>query len=169
MLPSLSSYCATNYDKLEPLRPQSANMRALQQLVELRRRLVGEIGFKGTVRLESTLGRLPEAVYDASFIFGATNVPGILDINRVKPGTLIVDDSFPPCFRVFEAIKRIETRHDILFTTGGLIRFPDEIRETIYLPSATVDLLEEIGANQLLALAGRNPFEITGCILSSHH
>ena len=136
-------------------------------LEEIRRELVESVNFRGRIRLETSRGRLPDAVYSASFVLGATNVPGILDVRRLQPGTLIVDDSFPPCFRVFDAIKRLETDHDILFTTGGLIRLNEEIEETIYLPSGTASLLEELGENQLLALAGRDSREITGCILSS--
>jgi amino acid adenylation domain-containing protein len=136
-------------------------------LEEIRREVVDSVGFRGRIRLETSRGRLPDAVYSASFVLGATNVPGILDVRRLQPGTLIVDDSFPPCFRVFDAINRLETDHDILFTTGGLVRLNEEIEETIYLPSGTASLLEELGGNQLLALAGRDSREITGCILSS--
>ena len=138
-----------------------------EALEEIRRELEGELGFKGEIRIETTKGRLPDAVYDATFILGATNVPGILDVERLQPGSLIVDDSFPPCFRVFDAIKRLETHHDFLFTTGGLLRLEEEIKETIFLPSGTASLLEELGGNQLLELAGRDSREITGCILSS--
>lgn len=137
-----------------------------ESLETIRSELQGNLGFGGEIRIETTKGRLPDAVYDATFILGATNVPGILDIDRVKAGALIVDDSFPPCFRVFDAIKRLETNHDILFTTSGLLRLGEEIKETIYLPSGTASLLEELGGNQLLALAGRDSKEITGCILS---
>ncbi len=139
----------------------------IDSLESIRRKLVEELGFEGKIKLEPTRGRLPEAVYNASFILGATNVPGILDVNRLRPGTLIVDDSFPPCFRTLDAIQRIETEHDILFTTGGLIRLQEEVKETIFLPSSAVERIEEMGGNRLLSLVGRDPREMTGCILSS--
>ncbi len=139
----------------------------LDSLEDIRRKLVEELGFDGKIRLEPTRGQLPDAVYNASFVLGATNVPGILDVNRLSPGTLIVDDSFPPCFRTLDAVQRIETRHDILFTTGGLIRLQEEVNETIYLPGGAADRIEELGGNRLLALVGRDPREMTGCILSS--
>ncbi len=136
-------------------------------LEDIRRKLVEDLGFDGNIKLEPTRGQLPDAVYKASFILGATNVPGILDVNRLRPGTLIVDDSFPPCFRTLDAIQRIETQHDILFTTGGLIRLQEEVKETIYLPGGAVERIEELGGNRLLNLVGRDPREMTGCILSS--
>ena len=138
-----------------------------EALDEIRRKLAEKVNFQGDVRLETSRGKLPDAVYEATFILGATNVPGILDVNRLQPGSLIVDDSFPPCFRVLDAIKRLETQHDILFTTGGLLRLNEEISETIFLPNGTASLLEELGGDHLLTMAGRDSREITGCILSS--
>ena len=136
-------------------------------LEEIQAELSDGVGYKGKVRLEPTHGQLPKSVYDASFILGATNVPGILDVNQLRPGALIVDDSFPPCFRLLDAIRRMEDQHDILFTTGGLLRLPEEISETIFLPNGSMSILEKFGERALRAMAGRDPREITGCILSS--
>ncbi len=138
-----------------------------EALKEIHAELNDGVGYKGKVQLEPTHGQLPKSVYDATFILGATNVPGILDVNQLGSGTLIVDDSFPPCFRLLDAIRRIEERHDILFTTGGLLRLPEEIRETIYLPNGSSAILEKFGERALRTMAGRDPREITGCILSS--
>lgn len=67
---------------------------------------------------------VPDKVYDASVIVGATNVPDVLDITRVHQGTVIVDDSAPHCFDVKLAIERAEAKADILFTEGGLLSSP---------------------------------------------
>ena len=47
---------------------------------------------------------MPPDVYEASFVVGATNAPDILDVDRLQPGTLIVDDSAPHCFRSDKAL-----------------------------------------------------------------
>ena len=136
-------------------------------LEEIRNELVEKLGFNGAIRVVTTRGRIPDAIYDASFVLGASNVPGILDIKQIKPGTLLVDDSFPPCFRLSDAIRRIEEQQDILFTTGGLLRCAKEIKETIYLPDGAGELFASLGFDKVQRLAGRDPREITGCILSS--
>ena len=136
-------------------------------LEEIRNELVEKLGFNGSIRVVTTRGRIPDAIYDASFVLGASNVPGILDIKRIRPGTLLVDDSFPPCFRLSDAIRRIEEQQDILFTTGGLLRCSEEIKETIYLPDGAGELFASLGVDKVQRLAGRDPREITGCILSS--
>ncbi len=136
-------------------------------LENIRSELIEKVGFKGAIRVVTTRGQLPDAIYDASFVLGASNVPGILDINRLRPGTLLVDDSFPPCFRLTDAIRRIEEEQDILFTTGGLLRCSEEIKETIYLPDGAGELFSKLGVDKVQRLAGRDPREITGCILSS--
>jgi predicted amino acid dehydrogenase len=136
-------------------------------LEEIRNELLEKLGFNGSIRVVTTRGRIPDAIYDASFVLGASNVPGILDIKRIRPGTLLVDDSFPPCFRLSDAIRRIEEQQDILFTTGGLLRCSEEIKETIYLPDGAGELFASLGVDKVQRLAGRDPREITGCILSS--
>ena len=76
----------------------------------LQRELSGDSGFRGSVQIatSSSSSELRPEIYDATLIIGATNVPDILDIDRLKPGTLIVDDSGPHCFSPEQAIKRFE-------------------------------------------------------------
>jgi hypothetical protein len=85
----------------------------------------------------------------------------------LQPGTLVVDYSFPPVFRLDEAIKRFSTRRDILFTTGGELKMPDVVAETIYLPEELEDLGEAVQAGFMKFLASRDKYEITGCVLVS--
>ncbi len=140
----------------------------LDVLHSIQKEIVDDIGYEGIVRTEATRGKLPEAVYEASLVIGAANVPNILDIKRLQPGTIIVDDSFPPCFNTIDAIRRIEDQHDILFTTAGNLRLDDEIEETIFLPNGLEEFLDNNSGNsRLKALISRDPNEITGCILSS--
>jgi hypothetical protein len=67
-------------------------------------------------------GGLPAAAYEADLILGATSadVP-VLDIDRLRPGTIVVDDSFPHCFDPRSAGRRMAERGDVLVVGGGLL------------------------------------------------
>ena len=122
-----------------------------------------EIGFEGRIEiLESRAGEVPEAFYRARTIVGATNVPGILDVKSLQPGTVIVDDSAPHCFDSKTAMARIREQGDLLVTEGGLVKLPEPAPLVIYRP----EFIERaVQATQL-----DQPFhadEITGCVLSA--
>jgi hypothetical protein len=89
---------------------------------------VTEIG-----RREST-GVVPKEFYESRLIIGATNVPDDLEVERLEPGTLIVDDSGPHCFQVPKAIERSMSQQDILFTEGGILQSSTVIPCLRYLP-----------------------------------
>ncbi len=138
-------------------------------LGEIRDEIV-ESGYKGEVTIVSNGGSLPPEVYRASTIVASTNLPGVLDVDALLPGTLLVDYSFPPVFTVIDAVRRAEEDKDILFTTGGELNLGEEITETFYLPeriAAMADELEQVPPAFLRFLARRDPQEITGCILVS--
>ncbi|GIE31837.1 hypothetical protein Ait01nite_048820 [Actinoplanes italicus] len=64
----------------------------------------------------------PDAVYRADVIVAATSSgPGTLDVDRLKPGTILVDDSFPHCFDTGRALARMRDRGDVLIVGGGLL------------------------------------------------
>jgi len=130
---------------------------------------VRDAGFTGDVAVVG--GSLPNDFYEASFIVASTNLPGILDINTLNPGTVVVDYSFPPVFRVAEAIKRYTEKGDILFTTGGEIALGEDeiIEETIYLPENAEEMASgtRLENGFLRFLSNRQPNEITGCVLQS--
>jgi amino acid adenylation domain-containing protein len=120
--------------------------------------------FRGSVRLLESRPEVPASFYDATLIVGATNVPELLDVNRLQPGTLIVDDSGPHCFRVAEAVDRLESRGDILITEGGVLRSPTPVTMLRHLPTAR----EEVMPPKLCRrLRTHEPNQITGCILAS--
>jgi hypothetical protein len=124
-----------------------------------------ELNFAGKIRILVAEGNsVPDEIYDASMIIGATNVPDILDINKVKPGTMIVDDSAPHCFMPEIAIERFKNKADILFSEAGVMKSPEPIIEQLHLPR---NLEDQISNTQLKYLLKRNSSEITGCIFSS--
>jgi thioester reductase-like protein len=127
-------------------------------------RQIRDGGFAGPVRLCETRGTVPPEVYGATLVVGATNVPAILDVDRLRPGTVIVDDSAPHIFRTDKAIRRLRSRGDILFTEGGTLWAPQPINQLIHL-TAELEPLARLLPQDVLPLHG--PRQITGCILSS--
>jgi len=134
-------------------------------LENIQQELICAYGFTGLIRIAASASELPPEIYDATLIVGATNVPDILDIKRVKPGTLIVDDSGPHCFSPELAIKRFQERKDILFTEGGVLQGPHPIETVIYLPASIANNMDK----DLWQAYSRssNPLDITGCVMSS--
>jgi amino acid adenylation domain-containing protein len=137
----------------------------LEFLQQVRQELVSNYGFRGQVWIATSTAGLSSEIYDKSLIVGATNIPNVLDINRVKPGTLIVDDSGPHCFSSELAIYRFETYKDILFTEGGMLQAPEMIKTVVYFPESIARHLDE----RLWQSYTRqtNPYDITGCVMSS--
>ncbi|AKJ30945.1 hypothetical protein [Caldimonas brevitalea] len=126
----------------------------------LMREIRDDLGYQGELRFVASQRVCPDEVYAATTVVGATNAPNVLDIDRVRPGTLIVDDSDPHCFDASRAIARFESAGDILFTEGGALRAPDVIRHRIYVPEQFEWALQ-------YPVDDDNAHHITGCIFSS--
>jgi amino acid adenylation domain-containing protein len=134
-----------------------------ESLESLRRELSEELGYVGEVRLLASRQEVPAKLYEASLIVGATNVADILDIDRVAPGTIVVDDSAPHAFQPEAALRRFHERGDILVTEGGVLLAPEPLPLRVYVP----DELEPWLKSGLVRLVARNnPWYITGCVLS---
>lgn len=130
-----------------------------EELTLLMWHLREELHFEGELRFAPSQRVCPDDVYAATTLVGATNVPNVVDVSRLRPGTLIVDDSDPHCFDVASAIDRLTTHGDILFTEGGALRAPTEIQHRIYVPKALEWALQYPADDD-------NAHHITGCILS---
>ena len=128
---------------------------------------VRDAGYQGQIDIVKNGGALPPEVYEASMVVASSNLPGVLNVKSLRPGTLVVDYSFPPVFRVDEAVKRFVTQGDILFTTGGELRLPGVVGETIFLPEEVEDLDEGVQGAFMKFLGSRDKHEITGCVLVS--
>ena len=134
-----------------------------ESLLILKEELERKQGYENKIKLAySDELSLPDEVYNSTLILGATNVPDILDIKKVKPGSLVIDDSGPHCFSVKKAINRILTTGDILVTEGGVLEIPEIINNKIYLP---VEIDFDIIKKYKVHFSSEN--EMTGCILSS--
>jgi hypothetical protein len=120
-----------------------------------------DAGYTGPIRIAESHGAVPPALYGATTIIGATNVGGLLDIARVAPGTVIVDDSEPHCFDPAEAIARFEAYRDILFTIAGVLLSPTPVVKLRWAPERFRHLMRD------LRFHPEDAFAIAGCTLSS--
>ena len=105
--------------------------------------------------LAAEIGASVEAdVYRADLIIAATSGgPSTLDVDRLRPGTMVVDDSFPHCFDTARALARMRDRGDVLITGGGLLDC-GPLTNTIMpgLPSITAGLPGAIASCRLESL-----------------
>jgi amino acid adenylation domain-containing protein len=135
------------------------------RLQQLQHELVVDMGFQGSVRIVETPDTHSSDFYDASMMIITSNLPDILDLNRVYPGTLIMEDLISHgSFNTRLAIQRFERDQDILFTTRATdLLVPQAISATRYLPRLAEPVLSEAC---LRRFALRHPFNITCCMLS---
>ncbi len=61
------------------------------------------------------------ALDGCDLILGASSAGHVLDVDRLAPGTLVVDDSFPRCFADDQAWRRMEQSRDVLLVGGGML------------------------------------------------
>lgn len=65
---------------------------------------------------------LPAEVYTADVIVTAVSgATALLDVDRLRSGTIVVDDSFPHCFDTASALDRMSRDEDVLVVGGGLL------------------------------------------------
>lgn len=130
--------------------------------------LVAEIrttlNYRGNVRILESRKEAPAELYQAGTIVGATNVTDLLDVDRLRPGTILIDDSAPHCFRTEDAFARLERAGDILFTEGGVLMAPAKIPQVAYVSPMVKQMMD---ADPVKLLGQAHPAHITGCILSS--
>jgi amino acid adenylation domain-containing protein len=131
-------------------------------LVQLAHEIRTNFGYCGNIEIAAAPGAVPDEVYQSRFIIGATNVPGVLEIERLAPGTIVIDDSFPHCFDLDKAIDRTRSRGDILPLDGGLVSPRGLIEWTMTMPANFSAVLGHHEAGLL-----PDSTAITGCILSS--
>jgi hypothetical protein len=124
-------------------------------------------GFRGPIRLASAGAGVPPDAYEATTIVTAVSVPDVLEVDRLRPGTLVVDDSYPPAFPVEAAMRRLQAEADIFFSNAGMLRLPAPIHETVLVPAGAEELLARFGVDAYREEAVRDPYELTACVLSS--
>jgi amino acid adenylation domain-containing protein len=99
------------------------------RLRELGRRLRRR-GLAGDVEVAETQGVLPDAAHGADLLVTAVSgASAVLDVDRLRPGAVVVDDSFPHCFDTDRALARMRARGDVLILGGGLLHVGRTERE----------------------------------------
>jgi amino acid adenylation domain-containing protein len=135
-----------------------------EALCKIREEIKNTLGFRGSVRLVESKQSVSVEFYDATFIVGATNVPEVIDLRLVRPGTILVDDSAPHCFSVGATLERFQKHADVLFTAGGMLQLPQPLRRLRHLPRFVE---KRASAQYLKAVYEPNLSQIGGCVLSS--
>ncbi|ODS23830.1 hypothetical protein AB835_06715 [Candidatus Endobugula sertula] len=133
-----------------------------QELLTLRQELKNKFLFRGKINIISYHTPLSDVIYQASFIIGATNVPDILDVYQLTPGTIIIDDSAPHCIDTQKLSKRVNDFGDVLMVEGGIISLSKPITDYAYIPDSGD--IKPIFEN--LASFRYSEYDLMGCILS---
>jgi predicted amino acid dehydrogenase len=83
---------------------------------------LGAVGYDREIEICGANSSLPDRVYEADLVVAASSARHpILDINRLRPGAILVDDSFPHCFEPSTAHLRMQARGDVVVVGGGLL------------------------------------------------
>ena len=65
-----------------------------------------------------------EQIYTTDMFLGASSAPHVLNSQKLSPGSILIDDSFPPVISVKESIQRMKSTEDILTLGGGKLVLP---------------------------------------------
>ncbi|MEU7005577.1 amino acid adenylation domain-containing protein [Streptomyces sp. NPDC046332] len=108
------------------------------------RKLAGDLVTRGLARnveVHESGSTLPAAVYGADLLVTAVSGGGtVLDVSRLRPGAIVVDDSFPHCFDTTAALARMRAGRDVLIVGGGLLSVGSVERRTAPgLPQAAAE------------------------------
>lgn len=104
-----------------PRRIILCDLRASRERLDRLKEEMGKMGYTGQIELVESGDKLPAEVYTADLIVGAASQPDILAVDCLRPGTIVVDDSFPHCFDPKAAVARMTRQRDVLLVGGGLL------------------------------------------------
>jgi amino acid adenylation domain-containing protein len=127
------------------------------------------LGYKGDIRVIGGTSTLPDEFYEATLISADTNAPDIVDVARLKPGTMLVDDSIPPCYDRGDALARVAERADLLFAQGDVVRTSMPMGKLLHLPPMLDQLVGSEGIDEFMRTTpdASSPVDITSSVLSS--
>ena len=120
-------------------------------LIEMfKKDIIDTFNFNNKIRIVNLLEDNLDELYNSTFVIGTINDSNIIDISKVKPGTLIIDCSPPHCFNISQAISRLKDKKDILFTDGSQLSQPSPHNCTLFIPDNVENLLTEEQKNTIL-------------------
>ncbi|TDB90609.1 amino acid adenylation domain-containing protein [Actinomadura sp. KC216] len=126
-------------------------------------------GYRGEIRVIGATAELPDEFYEATLISADTNAPDIVDVARLRPGAILVDDSIPPCYDRDAALARAEERADVLFAQGDVVRAKTPMGKVLYWPPAMTQMFGAEGIDEFIRSTpdASSPVDITSSVLSS--
>ena len=131
-----------------------------------RRHIEQDLGFRGCVEVVAGDAGLPAAVLDRRLVVAAVDRADLIDPLRLRPGTILLDDSYPAAFSPEIARRRMDEARDVVIATGGFARLPGPVKETIYLPSTARLFVENYGRERFLDHFRREASDYTACVLA---
>jgi predicted amino acid dehydrogenase len=78
-------------------------------------------GYRGRITVLDSSRTVPDGFYRSTLIFGAANVPAVLDARSLAPGTVVIDDSAPHCFDMASMLGRVTGEQDVVAIEGGML------------------------------------------------
>jgi hypothetical protein len=135
-------------------------------LAALRRRIRDELRFGQPIDLVAGDGGLPASVLNTRLIISAVDRSGLIDPMLLSPGTILLDDSYPPTFDPKQAWRRMDERQDVVIASGGFARLPGAIQETFYVPDSARPFLRAYGEDNFLQIFRREPCDYTACVFA---
>lgn len=125
--------------------PRSIGLLDIEPAHERLRALAESLSYQGEIRVA---GPAEAPAYDV--IIAATSVANVLDVNALRRGTILVDDSFPPCVDLDAAYART-LRGEILAVSGGTLDCGGVEREFVDVPRELEETLHDLAAQPSIA------------------
>jgi hypothetical protein len=128
-----------------------------------------KLGYQGEIKIIGGTSTLPDEFYEATLISADTNAPDIVDVARLRPGTMLCDDSIPPCFDRDIAMARIEERADVMFAQGDVVRCATPMDKMFSWPPLMYELAGEEGVEYFVRNTpdASSTVDITSSVLSN--
>lgn len=115
--------------------------------VAVRALLVRRLGEPGAWRVQDPGKGLHDDLAGCDLVLGASSGGETLVVGDLRPGTCVIDDSFPRCFSDADAIARMTRDRDVLLVHGGAVD-AGPLTRTSPFPQAAA-LRAQLGADWL--------------------
>ena len=135
-------------------------------LEELRQGIQDRFHFDGAIDVVAGDAGLPSAVRETRLIVSAVDRVGVINPLELAPGTILLDNSYPPTFDPAAAWRRMNESKDVVIASGGFARLPGPVRETFYVPNSARPFLSAYGEENFIREFQREPCDYTACIFA---
>ncbi len=105
--------------------------------------------------------KIPDSFYTSNIIIAATTSGSVLDLYKLKPGSILIDDSYPNCYDKSDYLANSALQKSIHIIEGGVIESIHKINEIRF------QFDEKITQKMPLLFQERPITHIPSCILAS--